>query len=75
VEGLRRMHNEELHNLYASSNIFRIMKLRRIRCVEDTAHMGKTKNTKFWSENLKGRGNTEETGVNGRIISEWILGK
>jgi hypothetical protein len=27
----RRLHNEELHNLYASPNIIRMMKSRRIR--------------------------------------------
>jgi len=30
--------------------------------------------TKFLSENLKGRDNSEDLGVDGRI-SEWILGK
>jgi hypothetical protein len=27
----RRLHNEELHNLYASLNIIKMMKLRRMR--------------------------------------------
>jgi hypothetical protein len=30
---------------------------------------------KFWSENLKGEDTSEEPGVEGRIILEWILGK
>jgi len=30
--------------------------------------------TKFWSENLKGD-HAQDLGVNGRTISEWILGK
>jgi hypothetical protein len=33
VEGWRRLHNEELHNLYASPNIIRVMKSRRIKWV------------------------------------------
>jgi hypothetical protein len=39
--------------------------------------------TKFWSENLKGRDNSEDLGtdgklilgMDGKIILEWILGK
>jgi len=30
-EGCRRLHNEELHNLYASKNIVRVTKSRRMR--------------------------------------------
>jgi hypothetical protein len=29
--GWRRLHNEELHNLYASLNIVRMIKSRRVR--------------------------------------------
>jgi hypothetical protein len=29
--GWRRLHNEELHNLYASPNIVRVMKSRRMK--------------------------------------------
>jgi hypothetical protein len=31
--------------------------------------------TKFWLENLKGRDHSEDPGIDGRIISEWLLGK
>jgi hypothetical protein len=31
--------------------------------------------TKLWSENLKGRGYSEDVGVDKKIILEWILGK
>jgi hypothetical protein len=30
---------------------------------------------KFWLENVKGRGDSEDLGVDGRITLEWILGK
>jgi hypothetical protein len=31
IEGWRKMHNEDLHNMYASPNIIRIIKSRRMR--------------------------------------------
>jgi hypothetical protein len=31
VRGWRRLHNEELHNLYASSNNIRVIKSRKMR--------------------------------------------
>jgi hypothetical protein len=31
--------------------------------------------TIFWLEDLKGRVQSEDIGVDGRIILEWILGK
>jgi hypothetical protein len=34
------LHNDELHNLYSSLNIVRLIKSRRMRWVEHVAHMG-----------------------------------
>jgi hypothetical protein len=31
AESWRRLHNEELHNLYTSPNVIRVMKSRRMR--------------------------------------------
>jgi hypothetical protein len=36
----RKLHNEELHNLYCSPNIVRVMKLRGMRWVGHVAWMG-----------------------------------
>jgi hypothetical protein len=36
----RRLHNEELNDLYSSSNIIRVIKSRRMRWVGHVAHMG-----------------------------------
>jgi hypothetical protein len=42
--GWRRLHNEELHNLYASLNIIRVIKSRRMVLAAQVALMGKTRN-------------------------------
>jgi hypothetical protein len=74
--GWRRLHNEELHNLYAASSITKMMKSRRIRMAGHVARVGDMRNIyKFWSENLKGKDQTEDLDVDGRIILEWYLGK
>jgi hypothetical protein len=41
---LRKLHNEELHNLYSSPNIIRMIKSRRMRWAEHVARMGETRN-------------------------------
>jgi hypothetical protein len=40
----RRLHSEEVHILYTSPNIIRIIKLRMIRWVGNVAHMEEMKN-------------------------------
>jgi hypothetical protein len=44
VGSWRRLHNEELLNLYASPNIIRVMKSRRMIWVGDVAHIGEMRN-------------------------------
>jgi hypothetical protein len=41
---LRKLHNEELHNLYSSPNITRMTKSRRMRWAGHVARIGKTRN-------------------------------
>jgi hypothetical protein len=36
----RKLHNDELHNLYSSPNIVRVIKSRRMRCAAHVARMG-----------------------------------
>jgi len=57
----RRLHNEELHNLYTSPNIIMVIKLSRMRWVGSVECMGEMRNAqKIWSENLKGRDHLED---------------
>jgi len=42
--GWRRLHNEELHNLYLSPNIIRVIKSRKMKWMEHVAHMGEMRN-------------------------------
>jgi hypothetical protein len=40
--GSRKLHNEELHNLYNSPSIIRMIKSRRMRWAGDVARMGRS---------------------------------
>jgi hypothetical protein len=44
IGGWRKLHNVELHNLYSSPSIIRIIKSRRMRWVGHVARMGEKKN-------------------------------
>jgi hypothetical protein len=43
----RKLHNEELRDLYSSLRIIRIMKLRRMRWAGHVARMGKKKKNAY----------------------------
>jgi hypothetical protein len=43
--GWRELHNEELHDLYSSPSIIRIMKARKMRWAGPIARMGEKRNT------------------------------
>jgi hypothetical protein len=57
----RKLHNEELHILYSSLNVIRQIKSRRMRSAGRAARMG--------GDHLK------DQGIDGRMRSEWILGR
>jgi hypothetical protein len=42
--GWRKLHNEELHNLYLSTSVIRIIKSRRMKWVGHVARMGEKRN-------------------------------
>jgi hypothetical protein len=41
----RKLHNEELHNLYSSPDIITMIKSRRVRLAGHVARMGEKRNT------------------------------
>jgi hypothetical protein len=43
--GWRKLHNEELHSLYSSPNVIRIITSRRMRCAGYLARMEEKRNT------------------------------
>jgi hypothetical protein len=46
--GWRKLHNEEVHNLYSSPSIIRMVKSRRMRLAEHVARMREKRNTYRW---------------------------
>jgi hypothetical protein len=76
ARGWRRLHNEELHKLYASSSIIRVINSRRMRWVGHVAHMEKMRNSYNISfGKSEGKRPLEDLGVGGKIILELILEK
>jgi hypothetical protein len=73
----RKIHNEELNDLYCSPNIVRVIKSRRMRWVGNVGRMGERREayTGFWWGNLRERDHLEDPGVDGRIILRRIFKK
>jgi len=72
----RKLHNEELYDLYSSPNIVRVIKQRKIRWVGHVARMGRReKYAGFWWGTLRERGQLEDPGVDERMILRWIFRK
>jgi hypothetical protein len=76
ARGWKRLHNEKLHNLFASSNIIRVIKSRRMRWAGHVTHIGEMRNVhSILVCKHERRDNSEGMGVGGRITLEWILKK
>ena len=72
----KKLHNEELNDLYCSPNIVRVIKSRIMRWAGLVASMGRREfYTGFWWGKLRERDHLEDPGVDGRIILRWIFRK
>jgi hypothetical protein len=72
----RKLHNEELHDLYSSPTIVRVIKSKRMRWAVHIAWMREGKGcTGFWWGNLRERDHWGDPGVDGRVILRWIFRK
>jgi len=65
----RRMHKEGFHNVYASSNIIKVIRSKTIY-VEKVVRAGETRSA---YKILVGK--PEDLSADGKIILEWIFGK
>ena len=69
----RRLHNEELNDLYSSPNIVRVIKSRSMRWAGHVARMGRRGGRiGSWWGNRRERDHWGGLGVDGWIILGWI---
>jgi hypothetical protein len=68
----RKLHYDELNDLYSSPNIIQAIKLRRMRWAGRVACMGRDAHRSLWG-NIRERDYLQNPGVDGRIISRWEL--
>jgi hypothetical protein len=74
----RKLHNYELHSLYSSPNIVKVIKARRMRWAGHVAHMGDGRGevfTGFWLGGPKATDHWEDLDIRGRIMLRWTLGR
>ena len=76
TEQWRKLHNEELNDLYCSPNIFRVIKSRRKRMAGHVARMGERRCVcRVLVGKPEGKNHFGDPGVDGRTILRWIFRK
>jgi hypothetical protein len=71
----RKLHNEELYDLYSSPNIVRVIKSRRIWAWHVARKGRREACIGFWWGNLRERDHWEDSDVDRGIILRWIFRK
>jgi hypothetical protein len=73
LTGRKRHEAGEDYIMTSSVNLYtKVTKSKRMRWAGHVACTGKCEmHTRFWSESLKGRNQTDDLGIDGRIL-EWI---
>jgi hypothetical protein len=72
----RKLHNEELNDLYSLPNIVRLITSRRIRWVGHVARMAERRGVyRVLVAKTEGKKPLGDPGVDGRIILRWIFRK
>ena len=71
----RKLHNEELNDLYSSQNIIQVTKSRRMRWAGNVACMGDRRGVYrvVLVGKPEGTNHLEDPGVDGRITLRWIF--
>ena len=71
----RKLHNEQLHDLYFAHKIVRVIKSRRMRWAAHSAYGRGEAYIGFWWGNLRERDLLGDPDVDGKIILRWIFRK
>jgi hypothetical protein len=72
----KKLHNEELNDLYSLPNIARVVKSRRMSGQDMWLVWGRKEGcTWCWWRNLRKRGSWGNPDVDGRIIYRWMFRK